>query len=546
MKICLKGGIVYDPHHKLDGAKRDIYIEDGVIVPQGKADRTIDIKDHIVMAGGIDIHSHIAGGKLNIARMLLPELHGGRLIDRGSDYRLGTGDATMTSFATGYRYAEMGFTAAFEPAMIPANARQTHCELDDVPMLDKGCYAVLGNDDYLLRLLAKKASQRELNDYVAFILHSSKALAIKVVNPGGINAFKYNQRSLDLDEKHEHYGITPRDVLLALTKSVAELGIAHPLHLHGCNLGVAGNAVTTLKTIEAVAGLPLHLTHIQFHSYGDEGDRHFSSAAGQIAEAVNKNKNITIDIGQVIFGQTVTISADIMHQHGARGHAHPKKSICMDLECQGGCGVVPFRYRDKNFVNALQWLIGLELFLLVEDPWRVFLTTDHPNGAPFTMYPHLIRLLMDKTFRLDVMAGLQKAAQKASILASLEREYSLYEIAIMTRAAPARILGLKKLGHLGEGAQADIAIYRKDKNYEKMFATPMYVFKRGEMVVKKGVVCAHMNGATHYSHFDLDKKDIGKIDSYYQDYLGISAHQAMVGDEVFEERSGSGFAAAGL
>ena len=71
-----------------------------------------------------------------------------------------------------------------------------------------------------------------------------------------------------------------------------------------------------------------------------------------------------------------------MLQYAGHWHAHPKKWVIMDIECDAGCGVVPFKYRDKNFVNALQWAIGLELFLLVDDPWRIFLTTDHPNGAP--------------------------------------------------------------------------------------------------------------------------------------------------------------------
>src|SRR3546814_8003093 len=77
-----------------------------------------------------------------------------------------------------------------------------------------------------------------------------------------------------------------------------------------------------------------------------------------------------------MFGQTVTASGDTMMQYHNRRHAHPNKWICMDIECDAGCGVVPFRYRDKNFVNALQRAIGLELFLLVDDPWRIFLTTD--------------------------------------------------------------------------------------------------------------------------------------------------------------------------
>jgi formylmethanofuran dehydrogenase subunit A len=110
-------------------------------------------------------------------------------------------------------------------------------------------------------------------------MHASQAIGIKVVNPGGINAFKFNQRALDLDEQNAHYQITPREVLKALSRAVHELGVPHPLHVHGNNLGVPGNMETTLKTMGASEGYPLHLTHIQFHSYGSEGDRKFSSGA---------------------------------------------------------------------------------------------------------------------------------------------------------------------------------------------------------------------------------------------------------------------------
>ena len=60
-----------------------------------------------------------------------------------------------------------------------------------------------------------------------------------------------------------------------------------------------------------------------------------------------------------------------------------------------------------------------DIFKSVEDPWRIFLTTDHPNGAPFTSYPHLIRLLMDKSFRNDAFAKLNLDAQSMSNLTSL-------------------------------------------------------------------------------------------------------------------------------
>ena len=70
----------------------------------------------------------------------------------------------------------------------------------------------------------------------------------------------------------------------------------------------------------------------------------------------------------------------------------------MDIECEAGCGVIPFKYRDKSFVNALQWAIGLEIFIQVNDPWRVLLTTDHPNGAPFTSYPAFNQITDESVF----------------------------------------------------------------------------------------------------------------------------------------------------
>jgi len=543
MLIKLTGGTVYDPVHGINGEKRDIYILDGKITRKPsdntKINKSYDIRGKVVMAGAIDIHTHIGGGKINLARMMLPEDHREDPVAKTAITRAGCGHAIPSTLTAGYRYAEMGYTTCFEPAMLPANARQAHMELADTPMVDKGAYALLGNDDFFLRMLTSKKDQEAISDYVGWIINASKAMAIKVVNPGGINAFKFNQRKLDLDENNSHYNVTPRQILIALSRAVRELGIPHPLHVHGCNLGVPGNVETTLDTIRAVEGMPMHLTHIQFHSCGTEGDRKFSSGAARIAEAINNNPNISTDVGQILFGQTVTASGDSMRQYDSHWYADPKKWVIMDIECDAGCGVVPFRYRDKSFVNALQWAIGLELFLQVSDPWRIFLTTDHPNGAPFTTYPHLIRLLMDKSFRNDMLATINKDAAAASILGSLDREYSLYEIAIMTRAAPARSLGLKNRGHLGSGAAADITVYDKLENREKMFGKPVYVFKDGELVVKEGKIVKVVNGGTHILKPEYDESVEQSLKRYFDRYQSVKLGNFKLDDDEIVEYGNS-------
>jgi formylmethanofuran dehydrogenase subunit A len=537
--IQLKSGNVYDPHNKIFNIRKDIYIKDGSIVDKkhvsSKIDKVIDCRNKIVMPGAIDMHTHIGGGKVNIARLMLEEFHN----EQDPNFDI-TAIIAPSTLKTGLKYIEMGYTSCFEPALLPANARQAHAEMSDIPFIDKGGYVLLGNDDYFLDLVRKKASQSSINDYIAFVLKATQCIGVKVVNPGGINAFKFNQRALNVDEKSKYYDITPREIVSVLTRGIHDLGIPHPLHVHCSNLGVPGNFLSTIETIKAANGLPIHLTHIQFQSYGNNGDRGFSSAAVEISNYLNKIPNLTCDVGQIMFGQTVTMSGDSMTQHKNHKHAHPNKWMCMDIECEAGCGVVPFKYQDKSFVNALQWAIGLEIFLLAEDPWKVFLTTDHPNGAPFTSYPHLIKLLMDKSFRNDILNQLPKDILEHTILNTLNREYTLNEIAIMTRSAPAKILGLSKKGNFSHGSDADITIYDKNKkDPEDMFAHPSMVLKDGKVVVENGKIKEYVWGKTQTVAPEYDKSIEKNLGKFFDKYHTMKLSNYIISDDEMERLVGS-------
>ncbi len=490
--LRLAGGRLCDPDSGLTGSVTgDLYIRDGQIVGspagsepgteaaatppspqeaslQAEADRTIDCTGCVLMAGGIDLHTHIGGGKVTLARMLMPE-------SLPCDFLPAAG-------AAGDAYLKMGYTVAVEPAMLACNARQAHAEMADTRHLDTAAYVLLGNDHVLLKLIASGSSQSLIDDYVAFVITATQAIGVKVVNAGGIDAFKFNVRELDVDTPHPHYGVTPGQIIRHLATAVHHLGLPHPLHVHCSNLGVPGNISSTRATIEAADGLPIHITHAQFHSYGRGGSRGFSSAAVELADLLAKHPNVTIDVGQIMFGQTVTISGDTMHQYANVRFARPRKSALVDIECEAGCGVVPFRYRNRQFVHSLQWAIGLELFLMIEDPGRVLLTTDHPNGGPFTSYPHLIRLLMDRSFRETALAEIDPDAAAASQLAGITRQYTLEEIAVMTRSAPARLLGLADQGTLAVGSVADVVVYEEQEDRQAMFESPRCVIHRGRVI----------------------------------------------------------------
>jgi formylmethanofuran dehydrogenase subunit A len=518
MLTRIKGGRVIDPANGRDGVE-DIWFRDGRIVdaPAGSptGDDTYDATGKIVMAGAIDIHSHIAGSNVNTARLVMPELQG--VAAEGSQASTAWGN-----FATGCRYAVMGFTTVVEPAVAPDYSLHAHLELADIPIIDKATLAVLGNDDYLLSLMRTGESASAVRDYVAWTLATTRALGIKVINAGGAAAFKANVREFSLDDVVPFYGVSSRAIVKTLQRAVHELGVPHPLHVHCNNLGLAGSADTALATIAAAEGVPLHLAHLQFYGYGKEGDRGFSSAAARLAEAVNASKSVTIDVGQVMFGQTVTISSDVLRQFNARKQASPKKWVIFDGDANGG-GIVPYNYRAADFYNAVQWCVGLELFLLIDDPNRVFFTTDHPNGAPFTTYPDIFALLMSRELREQWIAGLPPAVKHVTTLASIKREYSLHEIATMTRAAPAKLLGLGDRGHLAPGAIADVAVYSDDADRAAMFRAAALVFKDGDLVVREGKVTRHRWGRALTVVPGHDRAIERRMQDYYSERYGLPA-----------------------
>src|SRR3989449_10502405 len=70
------GGRVYDPANGVDGAVRDVCIEGDRIVAELPAGAPrLDARGLIVMPGGVDIHAHVAGSRVNHRRRLLPEAH---------------------------------------------------------------------------------------------------------------------------------------------------------------------------------------------------------------------------------------------------------------------------------------------------------------------------------------------------------------------------------------------------------------------------------------------------------------------------------------
>jgi formylmethanofuran dehydrogenase subunit A len=129
------------------------------------------------------------------------------------------------------------------------------------------------------------------------------------------------------------------------------------------------------------------------------------------------------------------------------------------------------------------------------------------------------------------MGKIDPAAQAASTLGSIDREYTLYEIAIMTRAGPAKSLGLKDRGHLGVGACADVTVYEDIADKEAMFTAPELVFKNGQLIVRNGRIIKLVQGATHVARPAFDKGIERSLRDYFERYHTVRMDNFRVSDD---------------
>jgi formylmethanofuran dehydrogenase subunit A len=515
-ELIIKGGFIIDPTRKIDGDVGDVAIKDGKIVDKvSSSAKVIDAKGKVVMAGGVDVHSHVAGPKVNAGRLLRPEdkLLSGfcrSAMAQKNGYRMESGFSIPSVFKTGYDYARMGYTFVMEAAMPPLLAPHVHEEIHDTPIIDEAALPVFGNNWFVMEYL-KNGEVENTAAYIAWLLGQTKGYGVKVVNPGGTAAWAWGLNCLNLTDHVPFFEITPGEIIKGLMEANEYLGLPHSIHVHQNNLGNPGNYPDTIESLKIAEGVKtknkfgreqvLHSTHLQFHSYGGDGWGTFCSKAKEVMDYVNKQKNITIDLGCVTLDETTTMTADGPFEHHLHGLNHLKWTN-VDVELETAAGIVPYIYNKDVLPNAIQWATGLELALFAKDMNRTFLTTDHPNAGPFTRYPRVIKWLMSKKAREATLATMKNSDKvvNATYIHGIDRELTLFEIAQMTRSGPAKCLGLgNTYGGLAPGMNGDVGIF--DLNYKNMpsdaekietaFQRAAYFIKNGEVIVKDGEVVSH-------------------------------------------------------
>jgi len=285
-ELLIQNGFVYDPINRVSGEIMDVAVRDGKIVASVSEARAnkINASGMIVMPGGVDIHSHIAGSEVNTGRLIRPEDHYRDFERKTATTRSGVGHSVPSTFTTGYRYARMGYTTVMNPSMPPLEAKHTHEELNDIPIVDKATYPLVGDWWFVLEYL-KRSDIDELARHVAWMMTVTKGYALKIVNPGGLEAWGSGRNVHSLGDQIPYFCVTPREIIRGLCKVNKLLNLPHTIHVHTNNLGTPGNYVTALETMQSVEDLAengkpvIHITHCQFSAFKGDDWRTLESGA---------------------------------------------------------------------------------------------------------------------------------------------------------------------------------------------------------------------------------------------------------------------------
>jgi len=432
MKIWLKNGTVYDPVNGVDGEKMDIFIADGKIVDEIKPEpeEIIDATDKTVMPCGIDVHSHVATYGLNLTRFT---------------FRF------PTLAEIGYTYAKMGYTHVNEPLMTLNTASYVHHELSSIPVVDTSAFLVLSLYDIDKEI--REGDKESVKNVILFLLDLTKSISVKIYDAG----VRYTKKGFfyrDIDEKR----------CLKLFYEIIKSG-------EGNLPKIQLRTYPELLDEDTDVLSAFCLAHI---ASGIDNDGRYEAAREVL------KKGGAVDLGIFSPSQNEAINMGIGYDVPADERGIENNFISVDIGLEKP--LIFSKVEEKKRVDEKAYYsirFALEAVEYLKSCCISF-STDSPNGCLFSAYP-------------EIFAGLLSSGNRKELTNNElpDVEYSLYELAEITRTNPARQLGLKNKGHLSIGADADVAIYDIGKNtdgkeLEKRLRCCEYLLKGGEVVIYEG------------------------------------------------------------
>ena len=489
-KLSIKNGLVFDPLNDIKGETKDILIEDGKIVEKFSSKggvKEIDANDKTVIPAALDIHTHVASQQVNWVRLLGT---------KNKAYQEKWKGLTLENIAKDY--ISNGYTFILEANVYPSLAKQTIFNFKNLPALDKGMLLNASNL-WALETEFEKGKIEEISYFLSDLLNLCKGFGIKVYNPFEAESWNFNILRDKLDKKGRLYSVAPLDIYSHLTNAVETLDLPHSAHAHIEGYETDTGKDNLLQILETIKGInsevseknnlkrtqTFHIAHA--NAYNTDGDN------SQLIELLNNNKNLDADIGMVGFDEINPLITSDRHLINKYVNSDDHKVIRNAVESEGDSFATLRRLQKSSKQDSILWGNALELALKVQNKWQVQLSFNFPNYSHVSNIPQISTWLISKKARENYIDDLNEDFANDTALATLDKELSFYEFIILSRASPAKSLGLAGIkGGFTPGADGDVNILDININnidltqdfgkLEKSLENINYVIKEGKIL----------------------------------------------------------------
>jgi len=538
-KLIIKNGLVFDPINNVEGEVKDILIQDGKIVDKlssEKGSKVIDAKNKTVIPAALDIHTHIASQQVNWARLIGANHIRFKEIWQG---------LTMENIAKSY--LSNGYTFILEANVFPSLARHTIFNFQHLPVLDKAMLLNVSNF-WPLELEFQRGKIDSMAVFLSDLLAKTKGFGFKVYNPFESENWNFKILRKDVSSKGRLYNFSALDVYESLTKTNEYLGLPHSIHAHieGYEqLKAKNNLFTILNAIKA-----LNLERASKINGTKERSQIFHIAHGsaynidgnniELINLLNENKNFDIDLGFISFNEiNPLITSDrrlidtLLNDENLENR---RKVISSAVEFEGDTFATLRSFDKKNLQDCIMWANAIDIALKVSDKWQLQLSVNFPNYAHINDIPRIATWLISKEARGKFMSGMNEDFLKNNSLLDNDNILTFNDFIILTRASPAKSLGLAKIkGNLSAGADADINILDLNFNdtdistnyelFQEALSNLDYVIKAGEIVKHGEKIDLNPKGKIFWSKgiVDIENKDLimNSKREFYQKYGSI-------------------------
>jgi formylmethanofuran dehydrogenase subunit A len=218
-------------------------------------------------------------------------------------------------------------------------------------------------------------------------------------------------------------------------------------------------------------------------------------------------------------------------------NSHNKGALFRNAIETEGDSFVSLRQFDKaNKHDCQLWENGLTLALQATNKWQVQLSLNFPHYSHIKNVPKIATWLLSSQAREGFMSDMSQEFLSNSMLSGTEDVLSFYEYVIITRASPAKSLGLGHIkGGFTPGADGDVNILNikiddmnLSKDYselQKSLETMDSVIKSGEIVKKEDKFMLNNHGKIFWSEGTIERKEkerfLAKKREFYQKYYSI-------------------------